>query len=71
MQRKLNSKTREEVATEYGVSRKTFGKWLKKANIHPAPGRLLPATLNQIYDHFGEPTRQSRKQIQVQKTPES
>jgi transposase len=54
---KLCSKTRQEVAAEYGVSRKTFSQWLKKAKIEPGPGRLRPATLNQIYDHFGEPRR--------------
>ncbi|GAB5553647.1 MAG: hypothetical protein Sapg2KO_32380 [Saprospiraceae bacterium] len=71
MERKLCSKTREEVALEYGVSRKTFRKWLKKANIHPSPGRLLPATLNQIYDHFGEPLRESRKQAALKERTES
>jgi DNA-binding XRE family transcriptional regulator len=54
---KLCSKTRQEVADEYGVSRKTFGRWLKDAGISPGRGRLTPAILNQIYDHFGEPRR--------------
>ena len=71
MERKLCSKTREEVALEYGVSRKTFSKWLKKANIHPARGRLLPATLNQIYDHFGEPIRKNQKRISLQREHKS
>jgi DNA-binding XRE family transcriptional regulator len=30
---KLCSKTRQEVADEYGVSRKTFGRWLKDAGV--------------------------------------
>ena len=54
---KLCSKTRQEVAAEYGVSRKTLSQWLKKAKIDPGRGRLRPAILNQIYDHFGEPRR--------------
>lgn len=57
MDRKLCSKTRQEVADEYGVSRKTFSKWLKNAGLDPGRSRLTPAILNQIYDYFGEPRR--------------
>jgi DNA-binding XRE family transcriptional regulator len=46
---KLCSKTRQEVAAEYGVSRKTFSQWLKKAKIEPGPGRLRPATLKIVF----------------------
>jgi transposase-like protein len=53
----LCSKTRQEVAAEYGVTRKTLRKWLKEANIHTGKGRLTPAVLNRIYNHFGEPRR--------------
>ncbi|HKK75272.1 MAG TPA: hypothetical protein VJ953_09385 [Saprospiraceae bacterium] len=61
---KLCSKTRQEVAAEYGVSRKTFSQWLKKAKIEPGRGRLRPATLNQIYDHFGEPRRLPKSSLE-------
>lgn len=55
------SKTREEVAREYGVSRRTFYGWLKQADIHIQRGLLTPRDIQKIYDHFGRPEALSKK----------
>lgn len=49
------SKTREEVAKEYGISRRTFYNWLKQAGIHTQRCMLTPLDIQKIYDHFGRP----------------
>ena len=57
MERQLNSKTRAELATEYGITRKTLYNWLKRAKIKLQPGRISPKKLKEIYNYFGEPKR--------------
>ena len=54
------SKTRQELANEYGVSRRTFYCWLKQADITFPPGLLMPRHIEKIYDHFGIPERFSK-----------
>ncbi len=50
------AKTRQQIARESGMSPKTLGRWLKKANIHvPVRDLVPPATLNEIYNRFGCP----------------
>lgn len=50
------AKTRQQIAIEYGISPKTLGRWLKKANIHlPARDLIPPALLGEIYARFGRP----------------
>ncbi len=51
----LNSKTRSELASEYGVSRKTFYNWLKKENIILPQGTIKPCDVRKIYQTFGSP----------------
>lgn len=49
------SKTRQEIANEYGVNRKTFYKMLKRADLNIPSGLITPASQKTIYDHFGHP----------------
>lgn len=49
------SKTREELAKEYGVSRRTFYSWLKQADLNFSRGVLNPRDLKEIYTRFGRP----------------
>lgn len=49
------NKTREELAKEYGVSRRTFYSMLKRANLIPPPGLITPAFQKKIYEQFGNP----------------
>ncbi len=52
----MQTKTREEVAALYGVSRKTFYKWLSKSEINlPERTLITPKQLEKIYDTFGVP----------------
>ena len=58
------SKTREEVAREYGVSRRTFYGWLKQADIHIQRGLLTPRDIQKIYDHFWKARSTEQKIVQ-------
>ena len=49
------SKTRQEIAHEYGVHRKTLARWLKKAGIQLPNGLVNPKYQDIIYQHFGVP----------------
>jgi DNA-binding phage protein len=51
----LETKTRQQVAKEYGISTKTLYRRLKKANIPLSPGLIFPKTLDDIYYTFGVP----------------
>lgn len=48
-------KTRQQLADEYGVSRKTLYTWLKKANIKLKRSLITPKEQSEIYDEFGLP----------------
>jgi transposase-like protein len=49
------AKTREQVASEYGISARTLRRWLKKSGIK-LPDRLLcPKEQTIIYQEFGFP----------------
>lgn len=52
---KVKAKTRQEIAAEYGINRKTFYQWLKKANIEVSKGILSPSEQVVIYEKFGDP----------------
>ena len=52
----MKSKTREELATAYGVCRKTFYNWLKKEGIKLSNRYLTPKEIKLIYETFGKPT---------------
>jgi predicted DNA-binding protein (UPF0251 family) len=48
-------KTRQEMAEEYGVCRKTFYTMLKKAGIKLTSGLLTPKEQKEIYRKLGDP----------------
>ncbi len=56
-----NSKTRKEIAAEYGVDAKTLYRWLKEAGIVLSKGRVTPAEQEIIYQTFGKPKPAQQK----------
>jgi len=54
------SKTRTMIAHEYGISRKTLQRWLKKAQIDLTNGLVTPAEQKRIYKKFGKPKPHSK-----------
>lgn len=57
-------KTRQEIADEYGISRRTLLRWLKKQNIHLPNGLVTPKVQELIYQHFGYPQQNARYSFQ-------
>ncbi|WP_186756036.1 hypothetical protein [Echinicola salinicaeni] len=51
----LKFKTRSEMASEYGVDRKTFRSMLLKADIHLPKGLVSPADQQKINEKLGAP----------------
>jgi response regulator of citrate/malate metabolism len=56
------AKTREQLAAEFGISRKTFRRWLKRKNIEVSKGLINLAEQKNIYNTFGRPTKTEEKQ---------
>lgn len=54
-ERLLVSKTRKDLAAEYGISPRTLRRRLKKAGIQLHRGKIMPADLKRIYATLGEP----------------
>ena len=52
---KTNLQTRQQVATAYRISYRTFNRWLKRAGIKLTSGLLTPKELKLIYEAFGPP----------------
>lgn len=52
---KGKAKTRQEIAFEYGIDRKTFYRWIKRSKITITNGLIFPAEMELIYKTFGEP----------------
>ncbi len=50
------AKTRQEIANEYGVDRKTLYRWLKRENIEISKGLVTPKEQDVIYEKLGKPT---------------
>jgi len=48
-------KTKQQMADEYGVCRKTFNKFLQKKQIKLDRGLISPKDQKVIYDELGEP----------------
>ena len=48
-------KTKQQMADEYGVCRKTFNKLLKKKNIELDRGLIIPRDQDRIYNELGFP----------------
>ncbi len=56
------AKTRQQIANEYGIDRKTLYRWLKTAGIQLSRRRLVtPAEQELIHQKFGKPKRQHKK----------
>ncbi|MFH0843828.1 MAG: helix-turn-helix domain-containing protein [Bacteroidota bacterium] len=51
----LKSKTRTEVAMEYGISVRTLYRWIRKVKIKISYGLIDPLHLKMIYDNYGDP----------------
>jgi hypothetical protein len=51
-------KTKQQMADEYGICRKTFNKLLLKKNLIIERGLICPRDQLRIYDVLGEPSRQ-------------
>jgi len=51
----IRSKTRQEIACEYGIGRKTFYRWMKRAGLRVTNGLLCPLEIEVIYNTFGKP----------------
>jgi hypothetical protein len=49
------AKTRLEQATEYGISYRTFLRWVKKEQIGLPRGLITPYYQKKIYEKFGDP----------------
>lgn len=50
-------KTREQVAQEYGISRRTFYNWLQREGIKLTNRLITPKEQQKIYDKLGRPAR--------------
>ncbi len=55
------AKTRQQIADEYGIDRKTLYRWLKKACIQLSSGLVTPAEQELIYQKFGKPEGYRKK----------
>lgn len=53
-------KTRQQMADEYGICRKTFNKLLSKKNIRLDRGLIYPREQMIIYDELGTPDGQEK-----------
>ena len=51
----MPAKSREQIALEYGICRKTLNKWLKCAGLNVPKGLINPQYQKIIYDEFGVP----------------
>ena len=49
------TKTRSQIADEYGIHRNTLKKWLKKLGVELPSGLLFPADVERIYEALGPP----------------
>ena len=54
-------KTRQQIADEYGISRKTLSRWLKKAEIEVEGYLLSPKDQQMIYQVFGDPREKAKR----------
>jgi hypothetical protein len=49
------AKTRQEIAEEYGIDRKTLYRWLRRLNIELPKGLIFPSFQKVIYEELGTP----------------
>lgn len=51
------TKTRTQLASEYGIDRKTLYNWIWKSGLPINKGLLSPKSLEIIYKEFGDPDK--------------
>jgi len=51
----LNTKSRKEIANDYGVNVRTLYRWIKKSNIMLPRGLITASQQQLIYNKFGDP----------------
>jgi len=51
----VKAKTRHQMAREFGVNRKTFCRWLERANLNLPNGLICPMNVMLIYNTLGNP----------------
>lgn len=49
------SKSRQEIAQEFGISRRTLYRWIQKTDIQLPSGLIPPKVQDMIYEEFGNP----------------
>lgn len=64
---KVKPKTRQELAGEYGVDRKTFYRWIKMAQLPITSGLIYPSEIKLIYKAFGYPYKSKRHKYRQKK----
>ena len=60
------AKTRQEIAEEYGISRRTLQRWLKKEQIRVHSGLITPKEQEKIYRCFGYPFKMQTNPFALQ-----
>lgn len=53
MENAQKAKTRQQIADEFGISRKTLYNWLKRENITMKNGLIMPKEQEIIYEKLG------------------
>lgn len=53
------AKTRQQMADEFGIDRKTLYRWFKRNKISVDSGLLTPSEQARIYRTFGQPEQPS------------
>jgi DNA invertase Pin-like site-specific DNA recombinase len=56
-------KSRQEIAIEYGINRKTLQRWLDRENIKLPHRLLLPREQDIIYQTFGWPQLETMRSM--------
>jgi len=56
----FTTKTRQQIAEEYGIHRSTLDRKLKKLNIQLPRGTIMPKDIKRIYEALGWPEMYSK-----------
>jgi abortive infection bacteriophage resistance protein len=52
----MSTKSKTQIAMEYGVNIKTLSRWLEQADLHIPRGAITPFNQRMIYQKLGKPT---------------
>ncbi len=61
------TKTRSQVADEYGITPRTLRRWIKKYNINLPPGLICPKDQKKIYEKLGTPLENNPQEKRISK----